>query len=208
MAINPEHIPLYQEVFEFLRQNLGGVPRALIVGYQEILPDSRKTYPFEDVRQLFQSWGIESHHLDLFDIRASEVDLNQGLPPLYSRLFDLVFDIGTLEHIADSQQALENYLYALKVGGYLFLLTPCKGYFDHGLHTFSPEYILETLRENGCEIEKKWFVLPEWEGGKIIPGVDLLLKAIHEDVLIVVIAKLVREFHRPIKPIQQARWKK
>lgn len=220
MAINPEHVKLYSEAFEFLGMKLPPEkPHALIIGVQDILPN-QKMFVFPSVKGLFMSWGFEKVvELDYYDPRADwHLNLNDDLGTFFEK-FDLVFDIGTLEHIANSQMALQNYLSALKTGGYLFLLTPCKGYFDHGLHTFSPEYILETLKLNGCTLEKIWYILPEWSGGDILGCIDqstsfpsneafdqAFNKAI--DVLIVVIAKLAKPFIAPIKAVQQQRWLK
>ena len=129
---------------------------ALVIGYQEILPAARETFPFFSVGALFRSWEWETMEVDLHDPRGTALDLNK--PIQFRRDFDLVFDIGTLEHIADSQQAIENYLGALRADGLLFLLTPVKGYFDHGFHVFSPEYLRSTLTLNGCAIIDEFFL--------------------------------------------------
>lgn len=208
MAIEHWHLWLYDDLFARLAIRFAARHpniSAVVIGHQEILGDAQRAYPHQSVKELFRSWGWSAIDLDQHDGRASvHFDLNQ--PIEFEPQVDLVFDIGTLEHVADSQMALENYLAALKDGGFLFLVTTVKGYFDHGLHTFSPEYITRTLEENGCKIEAKWFFHPEWQGGGAISNETELAK--FEDGLIAVLAQLQQGFTRPLKAIQQQRWVK
>jgi hypothetical protein len=91
--------------------------------------------------------------LDYFDPRADlKHDMNRPIPASWHAAFNTVIDIGSLEHVFDTRQCLENLFSMLKVGGHILLHTPCKGYFDHGLHTFSPECITQSLRLNGFDI--------------------------------------------------------
>jgi hypothetical protein len=63
-----------------------------------------------------------------------------------------VIDIGSLEHVFDTRQCLENCLRMVRVGGVYILHTAVKGYYLHGLHTFSPEALLQVFTLNGFEL--------------------------------------------------------
>jgi SAM-dependent methyltransferase len=204
MAINPEHVGLYEHFFIELKSVLPRHAETLIIGHQDILPGARNTFPFDNVRQLFHSYGWNATDLDLHDKRAIiHADLNLRLE--YRSKFDLVFDIGTLEHISNSHQALENYLTLLRPGGWLFLLTPIRGYYQHGFHTFAEEYLKETLLQNGCAIKEIVYLLPEWCG---IPSCIINHPNGYPDVLIVILASLVEVFNPPLKAVQQKAWVK
>lgn len=91
--------------------------------------------------------------LDLFDPRASlRFDMNQPVPTDQNERYASFIDIGSIEHVFDTRQCLENCLRMVRPGGYYVVHTPCKGYFAHGLHTFNPELFTSTLTANGFEV--------------------------------------------------------
>jgi len=104
-----------------------------------------------DLKQVLQAYGISRVTvLDLFDDRADlRLDMDEPIPAELEGRFRAIVDIGSVEHVFDTRRCLENLFSMLAVGGHILLHTPCRGYFDHGLHTFSPECILESLRLNG-----------------------------------------------------------
>ncbi|MGC4865233.1 hypothetical protein ACLQ3B_07360 [Micromonospora sp. DT53] len=91
--------------------------------------------------------------LDLFDERAElRFDMNGPVPDEYHGRFESLIDIGSLEHVFDTRQCLENSLRMLDIGGWYFLHVPVNGYFAHGLHVFNPQGIVDALRLNGMEV--------------------------------------------------------
>lgn len=91
--------------------------------------------------------------IDLFDQRADhQHDMNTPVPDYLRKKFNTIIDIGSVEHVFDTKQCLDNLFQMLCVGGHLMLHLPCHGCFDHGFYTFSPEVIIESLRLNGFEI--------------------------------------------------------
>ena len=102
--------------------------------------------------------------LDLFDPRASlRFDMNQPVPEDQHERYATFIDIGSIEHVFDTRQCLENCLRMVRPGGYYAVHTPCKGYFAHGLHTFNPELFTSTLIANGFELV--YFQLMAHPGG-------------------------------------------
>lgn len=173
--------------------------RWITIGVQDIHEQARRNpdFDFSTLTALLQARGIEVSTLDLFDRRADyQSDLNVPLP--FQDPFDVLLDIGTIEHVFDTRQAFINYLSLVKVGGYLCLHVPVSGYYRHGLHTFSPELIRGTLSGNGCQIILATF--SDYRGNDVdeehLRGVDALMWVIARKT------ESVREFRNP----QQAGW--
>ncbi len=107
------------------------------------------------------------HTIDYFDNRADyRHDMNLPVAPHYRNRFNTVIDIGSVEHIFDTRQCLDNLFQMVRVGGHIMFHLPCRGCFDHGFYTFSPEVIIESLRLNGFKIVFLAFTL-EPEGIKL-----------------------------------------
>ncbi len=152
MAILKKHIPFYREIFNlpsFFSEPL------LILGYQDIYGKNiPHDYDFPDMKALLENKGLKDIDItDLFDERANHKhDFNCTIPKEEYEKYGTIIDVGTLEHIFDTRQALENCMRMVKVGGHFFLHTPVRGYYYHGFHTFSPELITEAFKLNGFTI--------------------------------------------------------
>ncbi|UCH12737.1 MAG: class I SAM-dependent methyltransferase [Candidatus Omnitrophota bacterium] len=153
MAILKRHIFFYREIFKL--PNVISEP-FLMVGYQAISGDNLpKDFSYKDFKQLLISKGIKNITvIDKFDSRADlKHDLNLPIPEDEYEKYNTVFDIGSLEHVFDTKQCLDNCMRMLKPNGFYFLHTPVKGYFNHGLHTFSPELIIQSFKLNKFKIQ-------------------------------------------------------
>lgn len=80
------------------------------------------------------------------------IDLNKKINKKFINKFDLVFDIGTLEHVFDTPTCLENYLKMTKTNGYIFIAVPCSNMIDHSFYMFSPTLFFDFFESNGCKI--------------------------------------------------------
>lgn len=56
------------------------------------------------------------------------------------KLWDVICDFGTAEHIADQHAYWANIASSLKSDGRLFVVLPCDAQAGHGLYQFSPEF--------------------------------------------------------------------
>lgn len=82
-------------------------------------------------------------------------DLNDPVPATLHRRFDAVIDGGTLEHVFNWPQAIANAMQMCRVGGSLFVSSPCNNYLGHGLWQVSPALFHSVLTpENGFRIEE------------------------------------------------------
>lgn len=198
MAILPRHLRLYDEVFR-----LPGILAEpfLMIGYQDILgSENPPFYDHPDLRALLTAAGLtEILALDRFDDRAElRYDLNLPLPEAEHERFRVVFDIGSLEHVFDTRQCLENCMRMVKPDGLYFLHTPVKGFYDHGLHTFSPELVIQAFERNGFAIEYLAF---SSDGGERLEDAGDA-----DDSLIWIVGKKRRALVQFAIP-QQGRWR-
>jgi hypothetical protein len=82
-------------------------------------------------------------------------DFNQPLPEELHGKFDAVIDGGSLEHIFDIRQVLENYILMTKEGGRMFINTPANNLCGHGFYQFGPDFFYRVFDDsNGCEVEE------------------------------------------------------
>jgi SAM-dependent methyltransferase len=80
-------------------------------------------------------------------------DLNKRpLPDNLRESFDVIYDLGTLEHIFHLPNVLANIHDMLKVGGYVVHGAPCANAFQHGFYMFSPCFFFDYYRANGYEL--------------------------------------------------------
>lgn len=104
----------------------------------------------------FKSLGFDRvSSLDASDFEGANFvhDLNKVPTPseLCDR-FDVIFEIGTLEHIFHLPNALTNIHNMLKVDGYVVHGSPCSNAFEHGFYLFSPCFFFDYYGANGYEI--------------------------------------------------------
>jgi hypothetical protein len=152
MGIHRNAVEFHREIF-----SIPGILASpfLTIGFQDVNPDGiPDDFKYRNMTELLRARGVEEVvTLDLFDARADlHYDLNEPVPGSEHLRYRTVHDIGSLEHIFDTKQALENCMAMVAVGGFYCLTTPVRGYYGHGLHTFNPELILKAFQLNGFEI--------------------------------------------------------
>ncbi len=79
------------------------------------------------------------------------LDLNHPVPDAQAGQFDVILDIGTLEHLFDVPTALANMAKMLKTGGELILMIPASNAIDHGFYSFSPTLMFDYFKANGFD---------------------------------------------------------
>ena len=161
------------------------------------IPDE---YLVSDLLEFLKARGLrEVDTIDLFDERAAlRFDMNYPVPASHHERYQTFIDFGSLEHVFDTRQCLENCLRMVRPGGHYLLSTPVNGHFDHGLHTFSPEALLQALTLNGFELVHTAY---STQSGK-----RLLRPEMGRDVVIWLLGRKLRsmgDFQMP----QQGRWR-
>lgn len=107
-----------------------------------------------NIVELLENRGIKDVSvIDLFDTRADKrYNMNEPVPQSEHERYGLFMDIGSLEHVFDTRQCIENSMRIVKAGGTYMLHTIVNGYYTHGFHVFNPEALIKTLSLNGFEI--------------------------------------------------------
>jgi SAM-dependent methyltransferase len=116
-------------------------------GTAALLPEIYDTVAF------FSALGVT---LDCVDIRPSRgiervVDMNGPLPEDMAAAYDLVLDLGTLEHCFNVGQAFANAAAALRAGGCILHVNPLNA-FNHGFYNFSPTFYADFYECNGFTV--------------------------------------------------------
>lgn len=89
---------------------------------------------------------------------ADEIlDLNEEeTPPHLLDRFDLVLDLGTMEHVFHTRNVLANMHRMVKTGGRIIHLSPASEYFDHGFYSFSPTLFEDYYLTNNYLLHHIW----------------------------------------------------
>lgn len=108
----------------------------------------------------FEALGFDRvESCDLHDVEATHrLDLNAPIPVELRGGFDAVFDGGTMEHVFDTRQVLENIHELLAVEGVAIHLSPANNWVDHGFYSFSPMFFTSHYRANGYVVEAAWLL--------------------------------------------------
>jgi hypothetical protein len=95
--------------------------------------------------------------IDASDYEGAAIlhDMNVAIGPELERLFDLVVDGGSIEHIFRPDRALANVMRMTKVGGRVLIWAPANNQCGHGFYQFSPEFFFSSLHEGtGFKIDR------------------------------------------------------
>ncbi|MDU8945829.1 class I SAM-dependent methyltransferase [Ovoidimarina sediminis] len=93
--------------------------------------------------------------LDASDYEGSNLvhDLNYPIGDDLRGRFDFILDGGTLEHVFNAPQALDNVFSMLSEGGVFISANGMTGWAGHGFYQFSPELVWRYWQDaRGCEI--------------------------------------------------------
>ena len=107
---------------------------------------------FVHARTFFEMMGIKEYNdLDKFEDDAPSIlqDLNAPVPPELEGRFNLIIDGGTMEHVFDVRQVLENVVRMCRESGWVVHLSPSSNYVDHGFYSFSPCFFYDFYEANG-----------------------------------------------------------
>jgi len=105
---------------------------------------------------LFQQLQNNTHvdSIDNSSYEGASIIHNMNTPFLSYKKYQYIYDGGTIEHIFNIPQVIENVINMLDVGG-LFVSVTCNNNFSgHGMYQFSPEFFLSSMNEKyGMKIE-------------------------------------------------------
>lgn len=84
-------------------------------------------------------------------------DLNQEIPKEWEEKCSTVYNLGTLEHVWDTNHAFKNVANVVRVGGCYLHSGPCAGYENHGIHVLAWKETMNFFTLNGFIILDSWF---------------------------------------------------
>jgi hypothetical protein len=126
--------------------------QTLTLGRQEILIKQKdhNKYCETMLLELFGSTCVDSVDNSAYQDATIIADMN--LPWQPTKQYDTVLDLGTMEHIFNVPQTLENIRRACAVGGQIIHVVPANNFCGHGFYQFSPELFYSYYtKENGFE---------------------------------------------------------
>ena len=126
--------------------------RTLTLGRQNlVLPGSAPgAYSENYLMKNHNASSVDSLDLSNFEGATIILDLNKEIPASYHNQFDTIIDAGTLEHVFNVKQALENLVHMLKQEGQIIHISPTNGFSGHGFYQFSFEFFKKMYsKENG-----------------------------------------------------------
>ncbi|MFA6217281.1 MAG: hypothetical protein WDL87_06495 [Candidatus Omnitrophota bacterium] len=195
MALSKALMPICNEIF-----SIPGILKGpfLMFGYQVFdASGASNEFEYKDVKELLVAKGVsEISTLDYFDERADlKYDMNLPVPREENEKYNVVFDIGCLEHVFDTRQCIENCLRMVKVGGAYVLVTAVNGFFGHGLHVLNPVAIRGALESNNFQVIYLKF--------STVYGNIIKDPARGEDIVIWIVAKKLKSIGKFVIPQQQ-----
>jgi hypothetical protein len=162
----------YSELVEFLQQHR--MPFVPVPSERIATTDSFAWVAHEDwekfrhnlhQRTLFEMLGFDPakvETLDVDDYETAEIlhDLNQPVPDRLVGCYDLVLDLGTLEHLFDVKQAFFNFQRLLRVGGLIVHMNPVT-VINHGFINVNADLYRDFYSSNGfVELALNYVALP------------------------------------------------
>lgn len=95
--------------------------------------------------------------IDVFDVYSHLgveliLDLNQPVPTDYKPNYDLILDVGTLEHCFNVGQAFKNIMQMTRLNGTIFMAAPASK-INHGFWNFNPTVYTDIFHQNGWVIK-------------------------------------------------------
>lgn len=105
---------------------------------------------FVHAKVFFEMMGIHEYFdIDKFDTDKPYYlhDLNEPMPPKLHNAFSLILDGGTVEHIFDIRQVMENIVHMIKPNGCIIHISSFN--IDHGFYAISPCFFFDFYSVNG-----------------------------------------------------------
>lgn len=91
--------------------------------------------------------------LDAFDADKPTIlhDMNKPIPEQYVGRYDVVFDIGSMEHVFDVKSFVANCIALTREGGTLVIYDALMGWHNECFYNFQTPFFFDVFRANGFE---------------------------------------------------------
>ena len=114
--------------------------------------------PFAE--EYFESLGateITSFDANYYESAEHIHDFNLPIPDEFKSRYSVVFDGGTLEHIFDIAQAIQNCMEMVETNGHIICISPTNNYSGHGFYQLNSELFYRVFgSDNGFAVRRMW----------------------------------------------------
>lgn len=179
----------------------------------QVVPRERRC---AHIRDLFRMLGYDQ--VETLDFSEAERpdrihDLNEPFPAAWrmENRYDLVFDIGVVEHVCDIYQALKNCISLVKPGGSIMHIVPLHGWHNMVFFNFQPMYFMEVYGANGFD-QQRMFInyYPQYNEWRDRPqlyreycyGDEMIFQEPRKFTNLCFFARKTRTVSPPVKPLQ------
>ena len=198
--------------------------RAALLQRLDELVGARSPSRLFDLAKVFWATFLQPRSLTAIDFHGTEqalqLDLNQ--PVELPQTYDLILNLGTLEHVFNVPQALKTVHDHIRPGGLMIHGMPLSGWVDHGFYNFQSTFYWDLAAANDYAVEMALYTqleplkLVRLEDREAISKMSAA-KAIGENSLIYVVLRsppAARPFRVPMQgyyagtvtPEARARW--
>lgn len=129
--------------------------------------------PLFDIAKVFWAVFLRPRSLTAIDLHggpnALRLNLNEPVN-LQGRQFDVVLNLGTLEHVFNIGQAMATLHELTRPGGVIVHGMPLTGWLDHGFYSFHPTFYWDLAAVNGYAVSVSAYA--QLDPLKIIPLKD------------------------------------
>lgn len=128
------------------------------------IPDEKLDADFESPYAeavFFDMYGTKLLSLDGFAHEKPDFifDLNRPVPEKMHEQFSCLIDGGTMEHVFNVPQLIDNCFRMLETGGFYICMVPTNNFNGHGLYQFSPDFFYSVFSEaNGMQLRDVFIV--------------------------------------------------
>ena len=139
VMLGRQEIHFWKEEYMAVRKSVG-----LNLDYDEAIELGQFSEP------LFRKMG--AHKVISVDAAGYEGasiihDFNRPIPDNLSRAFDTFVDFGSIEHVFNVAQAMDNIKSIVRVHGSILIVTIANGFTGHGFYQYSPEFFYSVFSE-------------------------------------------------------------
>ena len=106
------------------------------------------------MHDLFRMMGFGNvASLDAFDADHPTIlhDMNKPIPEQHKGKYDVVFDVGSMEHVFDIRRFIQNCVELTKEGGVVILYDALSGWHNECFYNFQPPFFFDVFRANGFD---------------------------------------------------------
>lgn len=130
---------------------------------KDLININSKAKNYLHASSFFELLGINSKYyydIDKFDFDKPKIihDLQKPISKNFHNFFNLIIDVGTIEHIFDIKSVLFNIAKITKIGGYVLHLSPTHNFINHGFYQLSPTFFYDFYTQNGFRVIEAYYV--------------------------------------------------